>query len=862
MWQDGGAAASEEHRYLAWSVQFFVRRMAVLIAIGMLAYATFVVRDYLAYRDSFTRQIPFYVLGFSSLTLTWGAIYWFPSRWLPAVLPLAVWGFGFVPHVLWSLFSGRPLAQPNLSGWMIIMLSTAVLVPIFWKAHVVAYAGLITYLALYLLVDPVASMAGLAEQSFYVIWTAIICALAVFFYERLQRVELVHQWQLEEANRRLQELDRVKTDFFANVSHELRTPLTLILGTFRRLAAGTESEHARELIDSGLRNTARLLVLIQEFLDLARLDSGRARPVKRTVDVAQLVRQVASNFESSGPHKRITLTGAQEPLFAELDLYQVRKVLYNLFSNAFKFNDPETAHVWVRLRHAPDTVIIEVEDNGFGIPEEELPHIFDRFARAKNADQRREGTGIGLALAKEIVEAHGGTIEVRSTVGQGTTFTITLPRGQYDPEAVVGLEEDRSNELIDFIYRQEVRRMASSGPAVSTQPRATADANAPLLLVADDNHDMRAYLCHLLAPHYRLIEAENGHQALELAREHRPELIITDVMMPHMTGHELLRAIRADEELARTPVIFLTAKAGNEARVEALEAGADDYLAKPFDENELLARVRNLLRARAQERQLAELNRRLEAKVAEQMAELIRTGELKRFLSPSVVEHVLSGTHHRLGLVQRRDVTILFVDIVGFTTLTSHLDPGTLIKLLNTYLREMTAIAVAARGTVDKFIGDALMVLFGAPHGMSAREQAYSAVQAALSMRQAAFNLAEQWVARGVLSSPFDVHMGLDTGPCAVGLFGSELQQSYTAIGTPVNVAARLQYRAGRGELLCTRRTYELVAEHVRGTPLGPIHLEGIAEPVEVVRVEGMVTSEEGGQEKEWPSVEAEEPSR
>lgn len=860
MWGDNGAVASDEARYRAWSAHFFVRRMVVLIGIGILAYATFVVRDYFAYRDSFGAQIPFYVMGFASLGLTLGVISSLPHRWLPAVLPLSVWGMGFIPHLIWALFSSRPLPVPNLNGWMIIMLSAAVLVPLFWKAHAVAYAGLLLYLALYLITNP-SAMPGLVEQSFYVIWTAIVCGLAVFFYERLQRTELFQRWQLEKANRRLQELDRVKSDFFANVSHELRTPLTLILGTFRRLAAGVSSDQARELVASGLRNTARLLVLIQEFLDLARLDSGRAKPVKRTVDVAQLVRQVASNFESSGPEKRITLTGVQVPLLAELDLYQMRKVLYNLLSNAFKFNDPETAHVWVRLRATPEHVVIEVEDNGFGIPEEELPTIFDRFARAKSTGQRREGTGIGLALAKEIVEAHGGTIEVRSAVGQGTTFTITLPRGHYDPDAVVGLDEDESGELIEFIYRQEVQRTLSSSPADgSPQPTATADEHAPLLLVADDNPDMRAYLRHLLAPHYRLVEAEDGQQALELARTHRPEIIVTDVMMPHMTGHELLRAIRADEDLARTPVIFLTARAGNEARVEALEAGADDYLSKPFDENELLARVRNLLRARAQERELAELNRRLEAKISEQMAELIRTGELKRFLSPSVVEHVLSGVHHQQGPVQRRDVTILFVDIVGFTTLTSHLDADTLIELLNTYLREMTAIAVAHRGTVDKFIGDALMVLFGAPHAMPPEEQARNAVRAALAMRQEAIRLADEWVAHGVLRSRFDVHMGLDTGPCAVGLFGSELQRSYTAIGTPVNVAARLQYQAVRGEILCTQRVYELAAGTVKATPLGPMTLEGIVEPVEVVRIEGIVPAD-GDERVERQATRAEESS-
>ncbi len=253
-------------------------------------------------------------------------------------------------------------------------------------------------------------------------------------------------------------------------------------------------------------------------------------------------------------------------------------------------------------------------------------------------------------------------------------------------------------------------------------------------------------------------------------------------------------------------MIFLTARAGTEARIESLEAGANDYIAKPFDEAEILARIENLLRAQAQERELMQLNLRLEAKVEEQVAELLRTGELKRFLSPAVVESVLEGKVE----FYRRKITVLFADMVGFTSLTELVEPEELHFLLNDFLREMTAVSVARGGTVLGFSGDALMVIFGAPKPSAEADQAWATVNTALAMREQMNVQGAQWRRRG-LSHAFGMRIGINTGFCTVGIFGSELLQAYTAYGTPVNVANRLMGAASAGGILCSLSTFALL---------------------------------------------------
>jgi len=262
-----------------------------------------------------------------------------------------------------------------------------------------------------------------------------------------------------------------------------------------------------------------------------------------------------------------------------------------------------------------------------------------------------------------------------------------------------------------------------------------------------------------------------------------------------------------------------------------LESGADDYLLKPCNDKELLARVHNLLQARLQEKQLAELNRRLEARIEEQIAELVISGDLHRFLPEAVVESVMAGKIGPAEVFERRDITVLFTDIVGFTPLTERLIPTKLAAILNEYLREMTAATILHGGTVDKYIGDGMMVLFGAPSHQDLTDQAWSALQTASDMLHQAQELSHRW--RSTLHNDFKIRIGINTGSCTVGVFGSDLLKSYTAIGSTVNVASRLEAQANHQGILCSKATYEFVANRVKANHRGPIKLKGVLEPVE-----------------------------
>jgi signal transduction histidine kinase len=402
----------------------------------------------------------------------------------------------------------------------------------------------------------------------------------------------------------LAELDRAKTTFFSNVSHEFRTPLTLMLGPVEDMAGDPElPAEVRGRLDVVHRNSLRLLKLVNSLLEFSRIEAGRVQATYEPTDLAVLTRDLVSTFGSTLELAGLALLQRfdtlSEPVYVDRDMWE--RIVLNLLSNAFKYT--LRGEIEVHLSQADGAAVLSIRDTGIGIPPEAVPKLFDRFYRVAGAEGRtHEGTGIGLALVHEFVKLHSGTVSVDSTVGQGTTFTIRLPFGRehLPRERIVSARQHLAPLTTARAYVQEALRWLPDAPSTPAEALAhepayldppARTARVARILVADDNADMRAYVRELLEPHYVVEVVPDGLAALEAARRSTPDLIVSDVMMPRMDGFELLRTLRSEAPLRDVPTILLSARAGEEAVIEGLEAMADDYLVKPFSARELIARV-------------------------------------------------------------------------------------------------------------------------------------------------------------------------------------------------------------------------------------------------------------------------------
>ncbi|WP_437727500.1 ATP-binding protein [Sorangium sp. So ce861] len=438
-------------------------------------------------------------------------------------------------------------------------------------------------------------------------------------------------------------LDRLKTEFVANVSHEFRTPLTLILGRVEDALAHPGASLSGDGLAAVRRNTLRLLRLVNTLLDFSRIEAGCLQRTFEPTDLARLTAELASSFrslvEGAGLSLVVDCPPLSEPIY--VDRAQWEKIVSNLMSNAFKFTfDGEIS---VSLQPCPDHVELCVRDTGTGIPADELPRIFERFHRVHGARCRSiEGTGIGLALVQELVKVHGGAVRVSSELGRGSAFTVSIPRGHAhlpaERVAAAALEAapspaGASLHVIEASqWSPQARRGAApggrearAGAAPGERAGAAPGEREGSVLVADDNADMRDYLVHLLAPRWSVEAVSDGQAALEAALARPPDLVVSDVVMPGLDGVSLLRALRADPRTSMIPVMLVSARAGEDAVVEGLDTGADDYLVKPFSARELLARVRTQI-------EMARMRRR-----AAEAAERERALELPRFLDAASV---------------------------------------------------------------------------------------------------------------------------------------------------------------------------------------------------------------------------------
>ena len=472
----------------------------------------------------------------------------------------------------------------------------------------------------------------------------------------------------EEEQRRaaaLADLDRAKTAFFSNISHEFRTPLTLALGPIEEMLAGTLSGPDRERLELAHRNHLRLLKLVNTLMDFARIEAGRALACYQPTDLAAFTADLASGFRSAAERAglRLLVDCPTLPEAAYVDREMWEKIVLNLLSNAVKHTFG--GEIAVVLRATESQVVLEVRDTGTGIAPEEIPRLFERFHRIRDARARtHEGAGIGLALVQELVRLHNGAVRVESALGKGTCFTVTLPLGMahlpFDQLGPAGTEPSRSDRAV--LYLEEAARWstdaaelpgaaldiasaASSGALPVQWMGCRGDGDAvparPRVLLADDNADMRDYLCSLLAGTYDVRAVADGAAALAAAGAHVPDLILADVMMPQLDGFALVRALRADPATREIPVMLLSARAGEESAIEALHAGADDYLVKPFSARELRARVQSRIDLANLRTRAAATERALRAE-----AEVERARLRDIFQQAPVMTAVLRGPEH------------------------------------------------------------------------------------------------------------------------------------------------------------------------------------------------------------------------
>ncbi|HWA33671.1 MAG TPA: ATP-binding protein, partial [Cyclobacteriaceae bacterium] len=458
--------------------------------------------------------------------------------------------------------------------------------------------------------------------------------VAILFHDVSEQRRI--QLNLQDVNARLRNLDILKTDFFSNVSHEFRTPLTLMLNPLEQIINRRETQLDSEdlaHLKMVYRNGLRLRKLVNMLLDFFRIESGRIQARFVETDLSEFTADIASNFRTTieAAGLKFTVKKLSPPRKAYVDRDMWEKIILNLLSNAFKFT--HKGSITVSISSVGNKLQLKVRDTGIGIAHEDIPKLFERFVRIDGAKGRtNEGSGIGLALVKELVILHGGTIDVESEVGKGSKFIVTIPTGRdHLPEVAEGyVHEDAQSPGPSFI--EEINAWVPderNGTLIDSD--APGPDEKPSVMIVDDNADMREYLLRTLTNHFVVIPAENGVQAIRYLANVRPDLILTDVMMPEMDGRTLLSELRKTKAYSHIPVVFLTAHAEGSGKSEAIRLGADDYIAKPFSTRELVAILSSRIQAgrlRAQtEKEIARKHLEQEQLILERTKELVRSRE-------------------------------------------------------------------------------------------------------------------------------------------------------------------------------------------------------------------------------------------
>ena len=539
-----------------------------------------------------------------------------------AMLPIA--------GISWMIYLSEGAVSPYYAGLTMTLVALCLLLPWSFQENLIAASlTLGFYVAACFLHGPIQNGGIFYNNVYFLAMTSLIAVVGTYFTRQLRFREFTNRHELdqnrkelEQTNQKLVELDQAKSRFFANLSHELRTPLTLLIGPLEILRLKKIhlfDEETRGLLQTMDINSMRLLKLINDLLDLVKMESGKMEVKLEPLEIKEFLAGMAHSIQKAAGDKRILVQSlaGQELGTVLMDKDKLEKIILNLLFNAVKFTSIG-GHIELSCVREEGDLVIQVKDNGLGIAEKDLPFIFDRFWQADGSTIRKQqGTGIGLALVKELVEVQGGKVLVESQVKQGTTFSVRLPAkaaSPVDPPSAFPEVPVREEDWLLKLYRRAELFPPLASPRDNLRSVELKRSHGlPRVLVADDEPEMRRFLKNQLGRHFEVLEAVDGQQALEKAKQFLPDLILLDMMMPEKDGLEVCRELRSYLPTQAIPIVHLTAKADEETKLACLSAGANDFLIKPFSITELHVRLKNLVDSHHYQLELGDKNRMLES---------------------------------------------------------------------------------------------------------------------------------------------------------------------------------------------------------------------------------------------------------
>jgi signal transduction histidine kinase/class 3 adenylate cyclase len=741
----------------------------------------------------------------------------------------------------------------------------------------------------------------------------------------------------------LEELDREKTHFFQNVSHELRTPLTLIMNPIEE----AYNKYKDDIHEMALKNSKRLYRLVNQLLDFQKISSGKKELKLVQINLTQFMNSISKYFKSIRNDREVSIDleitdSADVHILGEIDALE--KIVFNYISNAIKYSEAG-GKIRMELRKIDgENVRISVHDTGMGISKADQSKLFKLFSQVDGSTSREfEGTGLGLALVKDLAEKMNGRVGVKSILKMGSTFYVEFPileksKVEAKTDLLIVDDEPEISEIVEkccskagfskikvasnakqarkllednkfkcvisdlvmpgedgislLTHVNEVQPNAKkvlitgkgstkdiakaandvkvdkiiikplvandlestvkslidiydsqnsikstdtvfdfdeykpkewhltenldSSSAENEESEDNVEGSGELILVVDDLKDMRTLISKsLLKRNFRVITAVDGVDGLVKAKEHKPDIIVTDWMMPRKSGIELIADLKEDEKLAHIPTILLTAKSDDESRTISTKIGSTAYIGKPFDELELLSTVENLINLKKGEIEIKKLNRELSENV------------LKRFLPPAVVDSIVEGSSTINDEYEFQNVTVMFTDICSFSKISNDVGPKMMADILNTYLDEMTRIIFKFGGTIDKIMGDALMVIWGAPKELSQEEQVHKAYECSIELNKKLSELNAVWQANN--QKTVKHRIGIHNGPAVVGFFGGNKRTDYTAIGNTINKARRIESSANPGETFISATVRDMLPAGVKWEHVGSFEFRGVS---------------------------------